>query len=242
MGRWNLLSAALARRGHFSASYAAYPQLPLRLPFNVSYQMSLFGGVPTDSADFAFERALALEPITGRTPLRRALLWWLQQRDTVSLVRFAQRSDSAATTARNADRRILLRGTGEARAYLALVRGDSATALRRLQSLDDSVCVVVACDRSALVQARLLAALGQPQEAAALLDRYFQYSTEPLGVAALLARARLAERLGERARAVQAYRFVLATWQHADPALQPHVAEARAALVRLDALGAVASH
>jgi hypothetical protein len=51
----------------------------------------------------------------------------------------------------------------------------------------------------------------------------------------LLERARLADRLGDRPTAVHYYRFVLQSWLHADPELQPFVAEARAALQRLGA-------
>jgi len=49
----------------------------------------------------------------------------------------------------------------------------------------------------------------------------------------VLDRARLAERLGDRAMAVKYYQFVVQGWLHADPELQPYVAEARTALERL---------
>ena len=49
----------------------------------------------------------------------------------------------------------------------------------------------------------------------------------------VLDRARLAERLGDRATAVKYYQFVVQAWLHADPELQPYVAEAHAALERL---------
>jgi hypothetical protein len=45
----------------------------------------------------------------------------------------------------------------------------------------------------------------------------------------------VAERLNDRARALDSYRFVTAAWLHADPELQPYVAEARAGLARLTA-------
>ena len=50
-----------------------------------------------------------------------------------------------------------------------------------------------------------------------------------------LERGRVAERLGERARAVEAYRYVSAIWRNADRELQPYVTEARAGLARLTA-------
>ena len=46
-------------------------------------------------------------------------------------------------------------------------------------------------------------------------------------------RGRVAERLGERQQALQAYGFLTALWRNADPELQPYVAEAGAALKRL---------
>jgi hypothetical protein len=54
-----------------------------------------------------------------------------------------------------------------------------------------------------------------------------------LAVIGVLQGARAAERLGERRAAVRAYQFVADAWRHADPELQPYVAEARGALERL---------
>jgi hypothetical protein len=50
---------------------------------------------------------------------------------------------------------------------------------------------------------------------------------------AKLTRARLAERLQDKATAIQYYQRVLDTWRHADPELRPYVQEARAGLDRL---------
>jgi hypothetical protein len=51
----------------------------------------------------------------------------------------------------------------------------------------------------------------------------------PFFVIARLERARIAEQLGDRDTAIRWYRFVVAAWRHADPELQPRVAEARTA-------------
>jgi tetratricopeptide (TPR) repeat protein len=48
-----------------------------------------------------------------------------------------------------------------------------------------------------------------------------------------LARGRVYEQLGERAKAAAAYEQFVALWKDADPALQPQVREARAALARV---------
>jgi hypothetical protein len=41
------------------------------------------------------------------------------------------------------------------------------------------------------------------------------------------------ERLGDTAQALRGYQTVLDLWRRADPELQPFVAEARAAMIRL---------
>ena len=50
---------------------------------------------------------------------------------------------------------------------------------------------------------------------------------------ATLELGRLAEAMGEREKAIQAYQFVVDAWRRADPELQPYVTEAREALGRL---------
>ena len=53
-------------------------------------------------------------------------------------------------------------------------------------------------------------------------------------VLATLELGRVAERLGEREKAIESYRFVTEAWRRADSELlQPYVSEARAALARL---------
>jgi hypothetical protein len=77
-----------------------------------------------------------------------------------------------------------------ASASLALLRGDSARAVRLFQAIPDSLCLV-----------------GE--------------------------RSGLAERLGEREKALTAYRFVAEAWREADPELRRYVDEAQAGLLRL---------
>jgi hypothetical protein len=123
-----------------------------------------------------------------------------------------------------------------ARAYVTLVRGDSAAARRAFAALPDSVCAFwrFGCRSHKLIEAQLLQAMGNDRKAMELLDRWGGLEQwaglEPL---ALLERARLAERLGERDKAIKSYRFVADVWRHADPELQPHVVEARKGLERL---------
>jgi hypothetical protein len=88
-----------------------------------------------------------------------------------------------------------------------------------------------------LTKAELLAARGMDREAAQLLDQApcCAGRNSALRVMLELERARLAERLGEGPRAIEGYRYVMGMWRHADPELQPFVAEAREALGRLTA-------
>jgi hypothetical protein len=100
-------------------------------------------------------------------------------------------------------------------------------------ALPDSLCDVCAFER--LVRVRLLGAKGRDREAAALLDTPISPFPDALDVVWTLERARVNDRLGEDEKAVEAYSFVAQIWRHADPELQPVVAEARAALSRLTA-------
>jgi hypothetical protein len=87
------------------------------------------------------------------------------------------------------------------------------------------------------VKFQLLADARRDAEAAALFDH--TPATDPavgfsagLGMAKLT-RARLAERLQDKATAIQNYQRVLDTWRHADPELRPYLQEAQAGLDRL---------
>ena len=152
-------------------------------------------------------------------------LWWAARRDIRKLQRLVQREESAARTFD------VLRSAPHARpvpqfvrAALALARGDTTAALRRL--IPDSSCPGAQQPRA--MQFRLLAAAGRDSAAAWVWDRLYDRR-----VPQMLERARVAERLGDRPTAAHYYQFVLEAWLHADPELQPVVAEARAALRRL---------
>jgi predicted Zn-dependent protease len=118
-----------------------------------------------------------------------------------------------------------------AHAYLALMRHDTATALRRFEALPDSLCPL--CYLHRLTLAQLLSARQEDQKAAPRLDRWLVELTLPSEVLWTLERARVAERRGEREKAIHAYQYVADVWRHADPELQPYVTEAREGLKRL---------
>ena len=54
-----------------------------------------------------------------------------------------------------------------------------------------------------------------------------------MAVLAALERAHIAERLGDREKALARYGFVLKVWRKADPELRPYVEQARAGWTRL---------
>jgi hypothetical protein len=197
---------------------------------NPYVRLALLGAVPVDTAAGVFRRSLERDLMGAVSGLIPVLPWWFAQRDTNSLARFASRVDSMAQrdSARPVANAARHYATDAARAYVTLLGGDSAAALRAFTALPDSVCGLVSCPFQKLTEARLLQAAGEDRRAAELLDRW-----AGLERLAMLERARLAERLGDREKAVKSYQFVADVWRHADPELQPYVVEARKGLERL---------
>jgi hypothetical protein len=201
--------------------------------------LALLGAIPESVSARTFGRAL--EPrkawhisqnFTDRQ--MRGLPWWLGQRDTVALARFALRAQQEARTQGSAKGKLQGRYLHlAATAYLALARADSMRALGLFQAVPDSLCVVNDCYYEKLTEARLLNALGQAREAGSLLDRWVWSGGSALFVLGILERGRIAEALGEREKARDAYQFVIDAWRRADPELQRYVAEARNGLTRV---------
>jgi eukaryotic-like serine/threonine-protein kinase len=228
------LVRTLAYRGHVKEAYRAFTPFEGFAGSVIYVDLALLRVPPADSAQAEFERWLR-DPPGRKTPL--PLPWWSAQGDTASLLRLMRRCDSIIQTAPpNAQAtRYALHGARVAKAYMALARGDTATALRQLEPLPDGLCPH--CVPDVLVRAHLLEAKHRYPEAASILDRgpptLLQPLPRPAEVLWELERARVHDRLGERKPAIAAYRFVTAVWANADPELQPYVREARAALERL---------
>jgi hypothetical protein len=160
------------------------------------------------------------------------LPWWVAQRDSAALREIARRSDSAAHSARSqVEKNVATYNSQAAQAYLALLRHDTTTALRRLEALPDSLCPLCYSQHLTLVQ--LLSARHEDQKAARLLNRGLVDLMLPSEVLWTLERARVAERLGDREKAARDYQYVANVWRHADPELQPYVTEAREGLTRV---------
>src|SRR6266545_39453 len=122
-------------------------------------------------------------------------------------------------------------------AYVALASGDTAEALRLFKARPDTAAFG-GNSIDALMNAQLLATHGRAAEAAVLLDRpLVGFSSAPTVIEILraLERGRIYERLGNRERAIEGYSRVVQAWRNPDAELQPYVAEARAALERLNA-------
>ncbi|HET6577344.1 MAG TPA: hypothetical protein VFG66_03430, partial [Gemmatimonadales bacterium] len=241
------LATGLAFRGHLRAAAGADRRLladPEASPWSWLYDpfpsLSLFGVIPDSVAGAAFRRSLEPgEPWEPFTPRHfRGLPWWLARRDTASLARFTARAAGVAREAKSASVAGRARLLGAlAGAYLTLARHDSAAALLQLESIPDSLCSAgkFSCFYGNLTLARLLAARSEYRAAGDLLERWWWqgFPDGPMLILALLERGRIAERLGEREKAVESYRFVADAWRRADPELQPYVTEAREGLARL---------
>jgi DNA-binding SARP family transcriptional activator len=242
LSRRTFLALLLAFRGHLEEAYRTAPSMVFRQPTVENqpfFDLALLGVVPRDSVAKVFGRMLredSLWPPYDRQ--RRALPWWGAVRDTASLARFAERADSAARRQPHPVARAHLYLFADvARAYTTLATGDSAGALRAFSALPDSLCMALVsdCFYEKLTQARLAAALRKDRTAAEVFDRWiFGRQFSAVGVLATLERGQVAERLGQRDRALASYRFVADVWRRADNRLQPAVAEARRALERLE--------
>ena len=243
------LAFTLAFRGHLREAYEVNQRLMVDAsaadtswfldPF---LDLTLLGIVPESLARATFARSL--EP-TGRWGNRATprylggLPWWLARGDTASLARFSARAQEVVHRAEAPMAMLRARLLGSlSDGYLALARGDSAEALRRLSAIPDTLCLAdplgSACFDLNLTRSRLLAARGEDRPAGELLD-HWRWSTGPgpQFVLATLELGRIAERLGDRAKAAECYGFVAAAWRRPDRELLPYVEEAREALVRL---------
>jgi hypothetical protein len=238
MERRRLLAFALTQRGHLREAYRLQPRFVVyERWWNPYIRLALLGTVPVDTAADVFRHALEGDLSTEVAGLILVLPWWFAQHDTTALKRFVARLDSLprhdpAEPVHNSRQRY---AAESARAYLRLVRGDSAGALRAFAALPDSTCGLVSCYAQKLTEARLLQAVGEDRLAIELLERWvgMQGDLSVPDPMAVLELARLAETVGERDKALKSYRFVANSWSHGDSELQPYVEEARGGLVRL---------
>ena len=135
----------------------------------------------------------------------RGLPWWQARRDTAFRWR-GSRCGRSRRLGRQRSATGKLRGRylhGAATAYLELARGDSAGALRLFQAIPDTLCIVNICYYEKLIEARLLASKGRARQAGEVLDQWVWRGEGPLYVLGMLDRARIAESLGQREKAMR---------------------------------------
>jgi eukaryotic-like serine/threonine-protein kinase len=230
------LSQALAYRGHLREAY----QSGARDNNALFAQLALLGVVPPDTAETAF-RSWINGKADRKTRLGWALPWWADRHDTsaiASVERWAETGlHNPPVPIPPIGKEVLGYVARSSRAYFALARGDTAVALRLFDALPDTACFGL-CDLDHLVRIKVLAAQGRYRDAAQRLEATPGIASpgvanSPTRVLWELERGRVHERLGHRDTARAGYAFVAAVWAHADSALQPYVAEARAGLIRL---------
>ncbi|MBE0592523.1 MAG: protein kinase [Gemmatimonadales bacterium] len=232
------LAFALAFRGHLRQADSLFgPRIPLLFS-----QATAFGVTPADSVENLYALWLAAADRTDLTIpwwvlMLGSMPWWAERGDTVPLRRVVAVWDSLRVQGPDTLRTEAAYWSNVSRGYLELARGDSASALRTLETSPVwPECRL--CYRPQLARARLLASSGRIAESAEAYDRLaFPLEVVPLPemVLATLERARIHERLGNRPEAIRDYLFVESAWARADAELQPFVAEAREALQRLAA-------
>jgi len=196
----------------------------------IALELALLGAFPARDADTLFHR-IADEPI-GFWSGYYGIPYFAMRGDTVALQRLVMRIDSLRRTTPDAGPLTSLLGGG-ARAYLALARRDTVTALREFGTMPDSLFSCGGCQVWLLTHAQLLGRAGRWQEAELILRVQPHYWATPVGVLWTLERARVQEQLGDVDSARDDYAYVVAAWQKPDEQLKVYVDEARGALARL---------
>jgi hypothetical protein len=162
--------------------------------------------------------------------------WWATDGDTSSIQTYIAQFTERENRLRTPQAETMLRASVSAgRAYLALARRDTASALRQFLTTPDTLHECWYDSRIATVQ--LLVAVGRYADAGGRLERRWPGTTAcSNGFADVfwtLERARVFEKLGRRRDAAANYAFVADAWRTADPELQTYVREAHDALARL---------
>jgi serine/threonine-protein kinase len=222
------LGTLLLFRGHVREGAKIIFGNPAALPLHLTEAALVSSSLPENT------EGVLRGTLGGDRPMAlvTTLPLWAARGDSTTIRRIERTADSVARVTPNPVNRGIVRYAAEAApAYLALVRHDTAAAVRILESLPDSLCAM--CYLARMTLAQLLAARQQDQEAARLLDQWLIDLTVPSNVFWTLERGRVAERLGNREKAAQSYQYVANVWRHADPELQPYVAEAREGLARM---------
>ena len=203
----------------------ATPQL---LQFGDRTQLALIGLLPVDAVAQEARAIIARQPASAGSAL--GLLASI--RDTASLLLVLPAFDSldVAARAQGGERRAFVGRI--ARAFVALARADSASALRDFLAVPMSTSGGAPC--AALVTSRLLASAGRDGDAARVLDRALPNVVTQLSAPLLMQeRALVAERMGDRAKAREWYTRIVAQWADGDTPVHAVRDAAKASLTRL---------
>ena len=200
---------------------------------HVLYNMARFGLMPYDSSRTIFKEILALAP---RTRISRLYRWFATDGDTAAIQTYIDGFRSAARPNRTASVNEMLQASSSVgHAYLALARHDTAAAIKYLMTTSDTLHMCWYEHRVTL--AELLVATGRYNDAGPRLERRWPGNTSCYNgvddIVWTMERARVFDRLGRSAEAIENYEFVAAAWRTADPELQPWVREAVQAAKRL---------
>jgi serine/threonine-protein kinase len=215
------LAYALSARGHTREALAVHRNNEL-----VSIAM-IAGATPAPAADSFL---LASIP-TGAACAPCLVSLWGMMGDTLMIQKVVHMADSVEKLPKlPVDRQFIDFTLSLAGAYMSLAHHDTAASLRAFAALPDSVCH--GCGWGWITQAQLLSSQGRDAEAAAVLDETGVLNGA-LGTLAELERARVAEKLGDKARARDGYAYVADMWRNGDASFRQYSDEARAGLKRL---------
>jgi eukaryotic-like serine/threonine-protein kinase len=223
------LGGSLLYRGHVREGAGILYATPDAPPAHL-VEAALLSATPPESAGPVFRRWVDQRLASAVTTLP----WWAARRDSAAIHKVRRNSAALADSAREGIPRGRATYTAEAAlAYLTLLRGDTAAAIRQFEALPDTLCAF--CYFQRLTLAQLLSAKREDRKAFDMMDGYLLELLAPSEVLWTLERARVAERLGERAAAARDYQYVADIWRRADPQLQPYVEEAKEGLMRVSA-------
>jgi TolB-like protein len=203
----------------------------------VTYNMARFGMVPVETSRAEFRRILSQ---ARRAQIVKLYGWWAADGDTLAIKSYLTTFALAQNDPRNSLGGFarVRASVAAGRAYLALAKRDTASALRQLLTTTDTLHECWYDHR--LATAQLLIATHREHEAAERLARRWpgtsRCSNGVDDVIWTMERARIFEQLGLRDLAATNYAFVAAAWRTADPELQGYVRESHDALERLGPL------
>ena len=213
------LAEELAYRGHLREAAGVLGEQP----FGIYVDLAYLGAVPPAAARAAFERWLNEDASAARL----ALAWWSSHGDSTAIAAFGARARARLAAAASASERVQAEyDTAATAAHLALVRRDSAGALRRFLALPDSACTRCYLDR--LTRVKLLAGSGRYRETLKDLDERLVPFLTPIEVVFTLERGRVAERMGDHRTANRTFAAAARIWRNPDPELRALAARTRA--------------